>query len=235
MKSTPRVVEVEGKFYRIADGVEELMAEIYQNPHMRFSFFSGGNKSRNTKLLKEIFLPNTNISLYEVAHKVLSFKDLKTVSTDTDLAFTQRYKKDLTLINNDLSSVVLIDDLKEFTPPGQKRNIFWLGKTYQYSPDFASASYGAYAPKSELAWLHERNKMFWTRDSLMEAYKNHRATGAGFVDELRSIVQKRLPHFPSMNMIRRADVSAFELEKKFKLNRKGTAMSALTCGSYFHP
>ncbi len=170
MSNDARTLLVDGKYYRLADGAEEVIAALEKSPDFRVSFFSGGEKSRNHKLLKKIFLPDSNKSLYEIAHKILSKEDLMVNSAPIpEASFTERYKKDLRLVNEDLERVVLIDDLKDFTPTGQKKNLFWLGKTYVYADEFASASYGSYSPSSEAAWFHERKKLFWTYDALEKA------------------------------------------------------------------
>lgn len=231
LASEARTIRVEGKYYRLADGAEDVIAALHSSPDFRVSFFSGGEKARNHKLLKQIFLPNSNKSLYEVAHKILSKEDLAVHSTDPDAAFTQRYKKDLRLVNEDLGKVVLIDDLKEFTPAGQKKNLFWLGKTYVYAEDFASASYGAYSPPSELAWLHERKKLYWTYDALEKASLRAKEVGGSFVDNLRATIKESPPYWPTMKNIKRAEIAAGKLAKGLAHGAK----SPISCASLFLP
>lgn len=80
--NTSRLYHLNGEYYRLADGAEEIIDDLIKNKNVRISFFSGGLEKRNIDLLKSIMLPNSNKSLYEISHKVLSKKDLSVVSDD---------------------------------------------------------------------------------------------------------------------------------------------------------
>jgi hypothetical protein len=167
------ILEVEGKYYRLTDWSKEVLLQLHRKPDVRVSFFSGGESSRNLELLKKIRL-NDELSALDIAYKVLSKNDLTTVNEDPSLAFTQRFKKDLTLINADLSRVVLVDDSREFVLPDQKKNQLWLGETYNFyaTQDELPKLPRQYDPPDPARWGRERKKMLSVYGALDEIYQH---------------------------------------------------------------
>ncbi|OUR95286.1 hypothetical protein A9Q84_15715 [Halobacteriovorax marinus] len=160
----------EGEVYRIKEGASELLASVASRENVRISFFSGGGRERNTSVLKQIRVGDTNA--YDLAHKVLSKSDLTVVSTKASLSFTERYKKDVRLINSDLSRVVLIDDDKRFLISNKyKRNILWLGKTYNQYENYYDLpkKRTVYDPKSYEQWFFDKHKLHMVREILDQA------------------------------------------------------------------
>lgn len=115
----------EGKWYRLRNFVPEFIDQLRKIPGIRISFFSGGNRDRNDVVLRQIVLADGKTA-QEIAYRSLSFSDLTSISTDSSLRFFHRYKKDLRKVNPDLQKVIIIDDLREFSLPGQERNMLWL-------------------------------------------------------------------------------------------------------------
>ncbi len=204
MKNRPRVYSAQGEYYRLSDGAEEVIASLSQDPRFRVSFFSGGGHARNKELLKQIKLPLKNKTAFDVAYKVLSKEDLAIVSRDKSLRFSERYKKDLTLVNKDLNKVILVDDLKHFTPSGQEDNVLWVGETYKYQEFYRKLPPSKHNPSSELAWLNERYKMYWVYSAIEEAADLSKKTNSSFKDVLNRVLENKQPQRPRLKIIREA-------------------------------
>lgn len=119
--------EVEGHFYLLKDGMRELI-ELAVDKGYLVSFFSGGKKARNVALLKKIKI-GSGESLFSLSKKVLSFQDLTEVSTDINLRFSERYKKDMSKIHKKLDEVILVEDIPHFGKGQALRQTAWLGET----------------------------------------------------------------------------------------------------------
>lgn len=159
--------EINGEFYRLGDGAVDLLEFLFSRKDVRVSFFSGGSADRNNALLKKV--KTKYGSAYDNAYKVLSFNDLLEVSTDESLPFSERLKKDISLINNNLDNVLLVDDDKRFiVGTSQKRNLLWMGETYKHFEHFSDVHNfdDIYAPKTESQWLYDRKKLLIVRDIL---------------------------------------------------------------------
>lgn len=156
----PLAVQAAGKWYRYSDGAAESIQRLLERG-VKVSFFSGGDTTRNLELLRQLRLPNGTTAA-QAAHKILNAEDLTRVSEDNTLKFPQRFKKDLRKITPDLDRVVLIDDIKEFSLPGQERNMRWTGPTYNFSANYdesaARINREWEAPSLE-AWKQERSKI----------------------------------------------------------------------------
>ncbi|WP_290730908.1 NIF family HAD-type phosphatase [Halobacteriovorax sp. JY17] len=168
--SRTNFLEVNGEFYRLGDGAIDLLEYLFARSEVRVSFFSGGKFERNSKLLKKI--KTKYGSAFDNAHKVLSYDDLLEVSTDVTLAFSERLKKDVSLVNKDLSRVLLIDDDKRFiVGDSQRKNLLWMGETYKHFEEFSDItnSSDVYSPKTETKWLFDRKKLYMIKDILSES------------------------------------------------------------------
>ena len=180
----PNMVEVEGKWYRFSDHAGESIEKLAQEPGVKVSFFSGGEKSRNLKLLEKLKLPSGQNAL-SLAHKVLHAEDMTVVSEDKTKKFSERFKKDLTKISTDLDRIILIDDVKHFTVPGQEKNLVWLGDTYNYAASYQEARLRArtrpqYEAPSHAAWKSERAKISRVSESVLKRVRTLRqGTGTG--------------------------------------------------------
>lgn len=214
IEDTSRLYYINNEYYRLADGAEQVIDDLIKNKNVRVSFFSGGEQSRNINLLKSINLPNSNKTLYEISHKVLSKKDLTVLNSNQELKFFERYKKDLTQISNNLDNIILIDDIKAFTPTGQKRNVLWLGDTFEFTPKFLVNQSSEFLPKTKMAWAVERSKMFWVYEQIDYAIKKSIKNNSSFIDELTEY-QKKIGN-NKKNILRKAIIKSEQLGLKYK-------------------
>lgn len=181
-------IVVEGKSFRIADGAEEIMTRLAHDGRVRISFFSGGDANRNLTLLKEIRLTDgSGRSFYDIAYKVLSKDDMTVVSADPALKFTDRFKKDLQKISPDLNDIVLVDDVRHFTAPGQEKNVLWLKKTYSHFETYEDAVSARkrgqdlqYIPKTRERWFYERKKLYGVFEIILGALNESEESGRAF-------------------------------------------------------
>jgi hypothetical protein len=164
-----RVYKSLGEYYRLTDGAQEIIEDLLDDKRIRISFYSGGSEARNLDLLGQIKISNGE-SLLNISHKVLSKKDLIEVSKDPKLKFTERLKKDLTLVNKNLNNIVLIDDVKTFTPLSQRSNVIWTGKAFSFQ-DFFSHVNEAHFASSEFSWLRDRYKLYSSHSKIKNALK----------------------------------------------------------------
>ena len=190
-KPDAHTVEALGKWYRFADDSAAIIAEAAANPNLRVSFFSGGEKERNLELLQKLKLPDGRSAL-DVATKVLSSDDLTPASSDPNAGFADRWKKDLTKIEPDLDRVVLVDDMADFSVPGQERNMYWLGETYNFAGTFEEAKARAlvkakYEAPTEAAWKWERAKLKRAFAFVRRAANGGSGDAGGFLARLHQL------------------------------------------------
>lgn len=170
-----RVTQFNDHVYHLADSSEEVLGYL-QNEGLRISFFSGGDPTRNQHLvrfLKEKFYERTGKTLK--IYKILNFNDLTRTPAPETARFSDRYKKDLSKINQDTAKVFIFDDIQSFVPETQKSQMIWLGQTFNDLPQFPknpSHEFLAdeFNPKSEKEWFIERNKLL--RALELFAYKS---------------------------------------------------------------
>lgn len=182
-----KFIQVHDEFYRIGDGTRELLEFLFSKKNIRVSFFSGGKYDRNSSLLKKV---HTRFgSAFDNAYKVLSYTDLTEVSTDKTLPFSERFKKDISLVNMDLSRVLLVDDDKRFLlNKVQTRNFLWLGETYKHYETFPSVPINddVYVPKTKSKWEYDRRKLYMVKDLLEEVLGSE----DNFLDSVENISSK---------------------------------------------
>lgn len=161
-------------YFRLADHLIPVLRALHEQPGIRVSFFSGGSEDRNMTVIQEIYRRlNLDGSTYS-PFKTLHSQNLHIASTDSTLSFAQRFKKNLSPYF-DLDRVILIDDVKEFSMPGQEKNLLWLSKTYNDRPEYnlvhlePSADRGYSAPHFE-AWQSERRKILNLLEPLLVAH-----------------------------------------------------------------
>lgn len=170
-----RVLNVEGKHYIKYFGLESLIEKLISNPQIKVSFYSGGKKSRNENLLKKIKLKDGR-SLFSVAHKILSSDDLVAMpNTTAEMKFSERFKKDLTKVSEDLEQVLMFDDTPKFVLPGkakQEEQVFHIGLSYLPFRDFNDALgvKGEYIPPSREAWLLDSQRLVILEQVFQEAF-----------------------------------------------------------------
>jgi hypothetical protein len=114
-----------GHSYRVLDGAPELLQWLIQQPNVRVSIFSGGDRRRNEEVLSAFKLPNGETAL-ESIYRLLSAED------GTNVQGT--LYKDLKKINPDLNQIFIIEDHKDSPLDGQKENVLWIGSKFRIFP-----------------------------------------------------------------------------------------------------
>ncbi|MBY0413214.1 MAG: HAD family hydrolase [Bdellovibrionales bacterium] len=176
IKKLDRVVEVEGKYYFVNEGVEEFIESVLRKKDVSLSFYSGGSESRNRLLLKKIKISDGR-SLGDIAYKILNKEDLITVPGAIPSApFSDRYKKDLTKISNNLEELIMLDDNSNFVfehNVPQRKNLFFLGTSFEFFETYNDSKLflGKYIPKSYDEWLLDRRKFFIMSHAFNVAYE----------------------------------------------------------------
>lgn len=157
----PNILRYKNESYRLNDGVIELLTYLSSRDDVRVSFFSGGDKQRNLKVLEQIVVGNK--SAKDLAYKILSKNDLEVISTDESLKFTDKYKKNLLMVNKNLKNVLIIDDDIRFSSnEAQKKNFLWLESVkyhFESSREIFSGK-GEFDPRSKHEWFFDRNKIY---------------------------------------------------------------------------
>jgi hypothetical protein len=168
-----RLILAEGKPYRITDWTEEVIEQLVHKKDIRISFYSGGDAKRNNVILQQIKLKNGK-SLFDIAYKILHKEDLSAIAQDSSLPFSKRYKKDLRLIDPDLSKIVLIDDVQNFTLPHQYRHQLWLNKTYNFYEEaqHLPQKLQSFDPPNLTLWKLERNKLVSAYQVILDLLRN---------------------------------------------------------------
>lgn len=190
-------VTVHGLDYRINDWAIEMITELSQREDVRISFFSGGKESRNTDLLSKLKLADgSGRSFLDIAHKVKSYEDLYEIPTElvNGEKFTDRFRKDLRKINNNLDRVVLIDDNYRFAiNETQRRNILWLGPTYIHYERVKNfphlpveADIEQFVPRTQDQWFVARNKLLLMWGLITDSLES----GEDFIEKSQSLTQE---------------------------------------------
>ena len=179
--------------YRLTDHTVETLVELHSQKNVRISFFSGGARERNEAFVKWLYerIHTRQKNDQFKPYLVLSTEHLTTVSTDKNLRFPQRYKKDLSRYFNILRAI-LIDDIKNFIMPGQELNEVWLGKTYNDRPRFElkhleNEADDAYSAPDEEEWRRDRNKLLFIKDMILAALKEAENNPDLFLEKLNQL------------------------------------------------
>lgn len=174
--------------YRVFEGMTDLMQKLkalQEDGKVRVSFFSGGSEPRNETLLKTIKLPD-GTSLWDLSQgRVHGRSALTPTGLPSNMRIRDRFKKDLTRINPDLSDVIIIDDIKEFVPVKQRDNLLWIGEEFPY-PERVK-----HPPESVDPVLleRERNKFQWISREVESAITKRLETGR----PLSRLIQEVIP------------------------------------------
>ncbi len=166
-----RVINIQGINYRILPYAEELITKLSHREDVSISFFSGGGEERNIELLKTLKLSDgSGRSFHDISYKVLSRQHLydNRRNVPEDSRFVHKWKKDISLVTDDLDLVILVDDHKDFYYQGQKNNTAWLGEWFNNFESYADvedykktvADIGEFRlPTTYKDWWMNRNKL----------------------------------------------------------------------------
>ena len=184
-----RIIEVDGRYYFITEGLEGLIENILDKKDIKISFFSGGTQERNLELLSKIKLKDKR-SLKDIAYKILNFEDLVEVDKNEGLPFFQRYKKDLSKISPDLDKLIMFDDTDNFTLETkypQNNHVFHIGTTFEYFESFKDTRglTGQYIPAAYDQWLLNNKKFYILNAALNEAYYEASTQNISFSEAMK--------------------------------------------------
>ncbi len=178
--------------YRLYEGMTALMKRLktlQEEGKVRVTFFSGGSEPRNEALLKTIKLSDGS-SLWDLAQgRVLGRGALTPTGVTSRMRIRDRFKKDLTRVNPNLSDVIIIDDIKEFVPVNQRQNLLWIGEEFPY-PERVRHSSGAIDPA---VLERERTKFQWISREVEGAILKRIETGR----PLSALIQEIITPIPA--------------------------------------
>ncbi|MBC7742452.1 MAG: hypothetical protein H7061_09655 [Bdellovibrionaceae bacterium] len=165
--------------YRISAGAIQQLVRLHRDPRFRVSFYSGGNSNRNNELIAVIYQEIQKYDATFKTHLILNQEDLVEIEgVPASAPFSERFKKNLLKVNSNLNRVFLIDDIANYTLPGQEENVLWLGRTYEDTASFADAIARArkadektrpYYPTTEQEWRNDKLKIVSAVDIIFEA------------------------------------------------------------------
>lgn len=180
-----KAFQIGSETYRVTDHLGEVLsALITKHPDVSVSFFSGGERNRNEKILTKIILPDGRTAA-DIAHFVFSRSDLTAVSQDPTLGFENRFKKDIQRLIPEIDPqlTILIDDKPGFAvPPIQ--SVSSLGRTSFQTEFFPDRAGDEFSPRSAQMWWVERNKALVWLGALDFALEENRKTPGSFADQM---------------------------------------------------
>jgi hypothetical protein len=183
------IVTVGEERYRVFEGVKDRFAEWVREKQaagqVRLHFFSGGTEVRNENLLKNIKMKD-GTSLWDLCEGRAFGRTSMTPTGLGPLHRTRdRYKKDLTKINPDISDVIIVDDIKEFVADGQRGHVLWLGEDFPFPDRY----HGKPLPRSVNSDLKAREyyKYDWIIEKLDRALKERIRTGRSMSSLIQEI------------------------------------------------
>jgi hypothetical protein len=160
------ILRIGGKIYRISDYSIESLKALHETPGVVVGFYSGGGAKRNNSLISEIYkmLNSATAPFKYKPYIILSFEDMEPVAgARPDQKFHERFKKNIQKFL-DLKKTLLGDDVLNFTPPGQEKNLIYAGLTYNDRVRFEFKSLedpneAAYSAPNFKKWRSERLKI----------------------------------------------------------------------------
>ncbi len=188
-----RTITIQGIHYRIIPYARELITELSKREDVSISFFSGGSEDRNLELLKLLKLSDgSDKSFHDISYRILSKRHLydNRKNVPEDSRFVHKWKKDISLVSDDLDSIILVDDHKDFYYQGQKNNTAWLGEWFNNFESYSDVedyrkrigdAKGFRLPPSYKDWWMNRNKLALVGSAIEEALDNDEV----FVESMR--------------------------------------------------
>lgn len=192
-----KIVEAEGKAYRVAEHLDDLIQEFMHQPNLRMAIASGGTTARNVELLKNIRPPSLQgYSLYDFVEIVISNEDLRTgTGKGKGMDWLKRKAIDEPLMVTE--DFALFDDQKGWLHQLGDRGA-WTGRTYEYFATWeqAKAAIGdarydqRYVPKTKAEWLADRNKLDRFRKIMADAAEKMKTSDKTFGELVRAETKK---------------------------------------------
>lgn len=197
--------------FRFSDYAAQVIFRLARDSRFRVSFFSGGSTNRIEHMLRQLeILPG--LSAFDVGFQILTKHNLTNVSTDSSLPFSSRFKKDLKSVmrNINLERAILIDDIRDFGPEDQHRNMLWIDHALGYFKDLEqirqARSEGAdfrYVPREIngdgglLDWQRERRKLLYSLGIILEVARLSESNGRTPVQMLNELTRDKNGNFIS--------------------------------------
>ena len=106
---------------------------------------------------------------------MLHFQHLTLKNNLPGLRFADRWAKDLTKIDDDISQIILVDDIAKFSMPGQQSNLMHLKQSYNDFPKYSSSTTvndSEFDPPNYVEWYKERHKLYAVLDRLLSLDPN---------------------------------------------------------------
>ena len=203
--------------------VEEMMTEIVK-ADIKISFYSGDQDFLIIPILKALKITDgSNRSFYDLvddpSKDILLRED--TVDTWDDAKKenmkgkwydkTQRWKKDLSKISQNLSQMIYITPIENALIDGQEDNLFYLGYPLYYAKSYADAASNLKAAANEISskpWLEKnypQNKEEWSNDFYKNAYvylviSELLAESTPLLDNLKKKLSEKRAHLTQIGM-----------------------------------
>lgn len=192
------IIRVDGQPYRFSDYTFEVLASLHRLDGVCVSLFSGGEAGRNKKVAEALYSElahRVGHSRFQL-HRLLSAGDMRQVDDRPGLRFRNKFKKDLGRYF-DLARTILIDDVAEFALPDQRRNMLFVGGTYEDRPQWElghleNSANAAFSAPSKSEWHRERQKLVWALGVVSEAIRqvNQNPESLEFPDAVQNILRK---------------------------------------------
>lgn len=197
--------------FRFSDYAAQVIFRLARDSRFRVSFFSGGSTNRIEHMLRQLeILPG--LSAFDVGFQILTKHNLTNVSTDSSLPFSLRFKKDLRSVmrNINLERAILIDDIRDFGPEDQHRNMLWIDHALGYFKDLAQIRQARaeggdfrYVPREIngdgglLDWQRERRKLLYSLGVILEVARLSESQGRTPVQMLNELTRDKNGNFIS--------------------------------------
>jgi hypothetical protein len=182
----PNIIEAEGHYYRLTDGLREFVTVLSQTEGVLLSLDSGGHQLRNEEVLRKVLLPSgagRSSNLFETLYDILSHEDLKILPTEPDPK--KQKKKAIEQLGRHINpeQVLRVDDFMGMIWPGEEKHVVFLGRTFKFHQKWigdmtpSSPISRHYDPDSEMAWALESNKLAFALGIILETIRVARAEG----------------------------------------------------------
>lgn len=169
-------------YYRVADWAPELIDYLFNlKLDVEIYAFSGSSEWRNVQALGKINISNGK-SFLDIIKGVFSSQHLTVVPKEEvfpDQKFSSRFKKDMSLINSDISNVVLVDDYFGFVPKHQSKHqltlfgVNWHFEDFEDVEHFFQKHKTLRVPHNKLAHFVARNKLAYVQAVLEKAFQKY--------------------------------------------------------------
>jgi hypothetical protein len=199
-KKVTRVTES----YRVYDGFVEQMEKWRKEisaGKVRVSFFSGGHVERNRALLEAVKLSDgTSVRDMVSEANIYGRESMVATGVGPEGRVRERFKKDLRIINPDLSQVILVDDIPNFVPNSQLEHVLWLDEDFPYPERLGGRPMVTPSPERI---QRERDKFKKISAMLDDALELHRKEGVSFSKAVRRGLGTCKPQdiFPALNQL----------------------------------